>query len=94
MVKAYAAQLTDLFLQGTKVTGKSVRAVADNCPHLATLDVSRVKDIDDSDVTYLVQNCRSLELLDVSYVKTLTDKSLRAIGRHCHRLTTLRLAFN
>ena len=76
----------------TKLTSRSLRAIANRCPHLRFLDIGSIPAVDDASVQYLVQRLgASIRTMILSHCTSLSDLAMVDIGNHCKTIMSLTL---
>ncbi|RKP10751.1 hypothetical protein THASP1DRAFT_27460 [Thamnocephalis sphaerospora] len=86
----YGVLIENLNLSGARlrVSDHAVRALAERCPNLRTINLSRCLRITDEAVTALAQRC-TLESVNLTDCLQLTEASIYALATHCSRLKSL-----
>ena len=70
----------------TAVSDSGVLVMANNCPMLTELDLSRNDKISDASVVPLLQNCRCLKQINLMFVRNITNSAVQEIRNSSQHL--------
>lgn len=93
LTKSTGRSLQFLALHGcNKLSARSIRAIADRCPHLRFLDIGSIPAVDDNAIGYLVARLgKSIRTMVLSNCANLSDFGMATIGMECKSLMSLTL---
>jgi len=74
------------------VSNESMCVLAENCPSLEKLDISRTS-VTDIGLSTIAINCPKLSMLDISHLTNITDNSMLLVACHLLALECLRLSW-
>lgn len=66
--------------------------IAENCPNIRHLDISRCNNITDYSIIKIAEYCPNIDYLNIAECR-VTDKSVVRIVELCHELETLNIAY-
>jgi hypothetical protein len=87
-----ATVLVNINISGTNITSTGLRCIAEKCPLLKTLNISGLRDISDSAISYLGAKCQFLEKFYADDCTSLTDDGVSDLILSCRALRVLSLA--
>ena len=70
----------DLSPSGSVMINDSIRAIARGCPRLQTISISRVLELSDESVAFLVERCKELRSVRLVGCDRVTDWAMKAIS--------------
>ncbi|KAJ8600516.1 hypothetical protein CTAYLR_009214 [Chrysophaeum taylorii] len=74
------------------LTDAAITAVADKCPNLEELYVSRCGNLMDAAIRAVAMRCKNLAKLNVSWCHNLTDVAITAVANNCPKFAQLNVS--
>lgn len=83
--------LTDINLDGKKISNHAIEALAQKCPSLTSISLRNCQGLRDEGLLALAKNCPQLAHVDLQDCENYSENGLIAFIQNCPHLTTLNL---
>lgn len=79
-------------LSNRNINDMSIIKIAENCPNLRTLNLTRIDRVTDRSIVKIAEKCRLLEELILSGCYLITDSSIIRVAENCPNLRDIHLS--
>jgi hypothetical protein len=85
----HCPRLTHVIMVSTNLSDVGVMTLAEQCPQLKMLDISRCEELSDASVLACVKHCRRIADVSFRWCKLMTDSVVVALATGCPHLTSI-----